>query len=63
MDKESEYIGMQALLHARKAFHDYVSAEGFDPAYYDIRFIVWIVDINFEKRLARMEIEGELKGE
>ena len=63
MDNELDYIGMQALFHARKAFRDYVEAEGFDPAYYDILFTAYVVDSNFEKRLARIEIEDELKGE
>ena len=50
-----------ALKNAQKAFHDTLSRYGFDSAYCDIRFTAFINDANFEQRLRKIEIEGELK--
>ena len=61
-EKEMEIIAAEALDHARKAFQDYISdTYNIDPAYFDYRFTAWVVDVNLEKRLARIEIERELK--
>ena len=61
-DKSMELIGSEALEHARNAFQGYISdTYNVDPAYFDIRFTAWVKDCNFETRLARIEIERELK--
>lgn len=63
-DKEEsmELIACEALECARNAFQRYVSkVHNIDPAYFDYRFTAWVVDDNLEHRLARIEIERELK--
>lgn len=60
-EPSDELMAAGALDHAAKAFQDYISKEGLNPAYFDIRFTAWVVDSGFEKRLARIEIERELK--
>lgn len=61
-EKSMELIGAEALDHARKAFEDYINEEHcIDPAYFDIRFTAWVKDCDFRERLARIEIEREVK--
>ena len=62
MSGNMEMIGFEALDHAREEFQRFLTEEyNIDPANYDIRFTAWVKDCNFEKRLARIEIERELK--
>ena len=62
MSGNMEMIGAEALDHARKEFQRFLTEEyNIDPANYDIRFTAWVVDASFEHRLARIEIERELK--
>ena len=60
-EEEFDDIVYIALKNARKAFNDTLSKYGFDSAYCDIRFTAFITDVNFEQRLRKIEIEGELK--
>ena len=50
-----------ALRNAKKAFEDTLSKHLYDSASCDIRFTAFINDVNFEQRLRKIEIEGELK--
>lgn len=64
MDKEEKDIRQvipEALYHAREQFNKTLSHEGFDPAYCNTRFTVWLMDSSFTIRLAKFEIEEEVK--
>jgi len=54
-------ITMEALEKAKEAFNKRLEYEGYDPAYWDIRFTAWEVGDNFTTRLRRYEIEDEVK--
>ena len=60
-EPSEEEITALALLHAKEAFQKYLEDEGYDAAYWDIRFTAWRVDAGFENRLSRFEIESEIK--
>lgn len=62
-EESLEMDTMQALLKAKEAFNQHLEDLGYDPAYWDIRFTAWEVDSNFEHRLTKIEIEGEVKNE
>ncbi len=54
-------LTMKALCAAKKAFFKTISDEGYDSAFWDIRFTAWMVDSEFTTRLKRIEIEEEVK--
>lgn len=54
-------ITIKALNNAKEAFNKTIGDEGYDSAYWDIRFTAWEVDSNFTTRLRRYEIEDEVK--
>lgn len=60
-EKSDELLMAEALDKARKAFQEYFSKQGLDPAYFDYRFTAWILDLNFKQRLRKVELEGECK--
>lgn len=60
-EKSIELLVSEALDAARKAFQDYFEKRGMEPARFDYRFTAWLVDENFVHRLARIEIEREVK--
>jgi len=60
-DESLDVLTMRALVAARDAFWKVLEADGNDPAYWDIRFTAWQVDSSFTHRLARVEIEREVK--
>ena len=60
-DESLDVLTMRALVAARDAFWKVLEADGCDPAYWDIRFTAWQVDSSFTHRLARVEIEREVK--
>ena len=49
-----------ALKNAQKIFYETLSKHGFDSAYCDIRFTVFVKDSSFDQRLRRIEIEEEI---
>jgi len=63
LDDEPDFddVVYLALRNAKKVFEDTLSRYLYDPAYCDIRFTAFIKDMNFEQRLRKIEIEGELK--
>jgi len=54
-------VAASALVAARRAFEAYLENLNLDPAYFDIRFVTWLLDCDFEKRLEKIEIEHEIK--
>ena len=60
-DKEIAVLTMEALAAAQAAFESVLSADGNDPAYWDIRFTAWLKDSTLSMRLSRYEIEEEVK--
>ena len=58
---ELEAIGYKALAHAKKEFYDFLSNEGYEGAFFDIKFIIWITNQDFTQRLRKLEIEDEIK--
>ena len=56
-----EEVCQQALSKACNAFKKHLEDHMLDPAFFDIRFIAWMKDCNFEARLKRFEIEEECK--
>jgi len=56
-------IVIKALHTAKVAFRKQIEDYGYDSSRCDIRFTVWPVDSNYEKRLRRFEIEEECKEE
>ena len=54
---------MLALRQAKQAFQKFLSANCYDPAYWDLRFTAWEVSSDFTTRLRRYEIEDEVKNE
>lgn len=56
-------ITMSALIAAKKAFEAYLEDLGHDPAYWDIKWTVWLLDASLTNRLTKIEIEHEIKKE
>jgi len=54
-------LAFKALRAAEKAFVDYIGKDGSNAAYFDYRFTAWLLDVNCEARLERVEIEREVK--
>ena len=52
---------MAALSAAQEAFNKHLEGEGYDPAYWDIRFTAWECSTEDFQRLRRYEIEAECK--
>jgi hypothetical protein len=61
VEETIELRTMKALIAAKEAFKKCLEDEGYDPAYWDIRFTAWELDANLEHRTQRYEIEGEVK--
>jgi len=63
LDDEPDFddIVYLALRNAKKTFESTLSEYLYDPAICDIQFTAFIKDINFEHRLRKIGIEGELK--
>ena len=60
-EEDIRQIIPEALYEARKRFNEVLfDKHGYDPAYCSIRFTAWLMDSNYEQRLARFEIEEEV---
>ena len=62
-EKDEYMITFEALMNARKAFEETLRECGYDSAYWDIKFIAYLVDERFKQRLSKIEYESELKKE
>ena len=60
-DLDLTEVTASALMAAKRAFEAYLDSLNLDAAYWDTRFTAWLLDCNFERRLEKVEIEGEVK--
>ena len=61
MDNEFE-ITAKALEKAKEAFQECLSELGYDPGYWNIKFIAWLLTNDF-KRYKKIEIEEEIEND
>jgi len=58
-EKSRYVVTINALAKAEEKFHEVLSKEGYDPAYWNTEFTAYLPDNDLKTRIKRATLEGE----